>query len=956
MTPVRWQKVEELFQAAVAEPLETRAAFLQDRCDGDESLHREVEALLVSDQSADGELEEITSSVAADWANQDNHAALIGQTVARYHVLAAIGSGGMGEIYLAQDTKLDRKVALKFLPRRYTRDGDRLRRFEQEARAASALNHPNIVTIYETGDWDGAHFIAAEYVEGETLREQLDKGSLPVARVLEIGCQTAGALAAAHAAGIMHRDIKPANIMFRKDGYIKVVDFGLAKLATPSLQLDVTEPGRVMGTINYMSPEQAMGKPLDHRTDIFSLGVVLYELATGRRLFEGESEAAVYDSILHRNPPPMRDFAPAIPTELDQVVRRALEKEPARRYQSATDLRADLKRLAHGTEVTEAARIATRERGVARRARLWRFAAMAAVLVSIVAGALFLGRKFAPSAPDESARKSIAVLPFAGLSSDEGNSFFADGVHDQVLTDLGKIAELKVIGRTSILSYKAGEARNLREISQQLGARYILEGTVQRVAGKVRVNAQLSDAKADAQVWAETYDSDLADVFAIQSNIAKAIAKQLHAKISAAERSEIERKPTSDVPALELYTRGKSLIDLAGSTTENSRENLLTAVDVLNQALRRDDRFVLAYCELARAHDDLYVTGLDHSASRYAAAQAAIDAALRVAPASGDTHLAVAWHLYAKRDSDRAQQEVAAARAALPNDPRTLALSGYIHRRIDRWQESTAELEKAVDLDPRNPDLLQGLSANYHALHNYTAYVGVFERAIALTPNRIGLKTGRSSAELLWRADPQPLHRTIETILREEPQRADELVQIQILLGFYERDLNATARALAALGDGWWGNDHRKFSRAFGEGLLARLRGDEAAAQGQFATARMQQERVVQAQPDYAPAISMLGLIDAQLGRKDDALREGRRAVELLPVTKDSMTGRAMIENLAKIAGAVGESELALELVRDLVTQPAGLQYGHLKLDPLFDPLRSDPRFEEIVASIAPQT
>ena len=952
MTPAKWRTVEELFENALACPDEERATFLREHAGGDESIQREVEALLESHAGADGELEELVQGVAADWAGDGDSAGMAGQKLGRYEIVSPLASGGMGEVFLAQDTMLDRKVALKLLPRQFTRDRDRLRRFEQEARAASALNHPNIITIYEIGEVDGTRFIATEYVEGETLREVIAGPRRDISEILEIGCQAAGALAAAHGAGIVHRDVKPANIMLRADGFVKVLDFGLAKLTSTAPQLEVTDPGRVMGTINYMSPEQALGRPLDHRTDIFSLGVVLYELATGERLHDGRSEAAVYESILHKAPPPTGEFLAAAPVEFDDVIRHALAKDPAQRYQTAAEFRTDLKRLAEGTRITEAAAIAIRNRGVARRSRTVRRGALAALLVGVLAAAVLIGGRFAQ--PKETIRKSVAVLPFENRGSEQANAFLAEGVHDQVLTDLAKVAQLKVIGRTSVLQYKPGAPRNVREVAQQLGVAYVLEGSVQRAAGKVRVNARLSDANSDTQLWAESYERDAADVFTIQGEIAKAIAKQLEAKLSSAERAAIERKPTTDLTAFELYTRGRALLELAETTTELQDQSVFAAIDVLNQAVQRDPAFVAAYCDLAEAHNFLYWNGVDRSPARLASGRAAVDAALRLAPQSGDAHLALAAHLYATRELDRAQQQLTTARVTLPNNPRMFALSGYIHRRLGRWEESTRELEHAIEIDPRNANILQQLAANYHALHNYVAYVGTLERVIAIVPERTGPRLARAHAEVWWHANTEPLRSFIDDAIRQDPTRADEFVHNQIMIGFLDRDFARIERGLAALGDRWFGTDHAKFSRAFGEGMLARMMGDADAARVHFTAARAEQERVVQAQPNYAPATCVLALIDAALGRKEEALREGRRALELLPESKDSMAGPYMVWQFAIIASWVGENDLAIEQLRHILQQPAGPQYGHLKLDPMWDPLRSDPRFEEIVASLAP--
>ena len=481
-----------------------------------------------------------------------------------------------------------------------------------------------------------------------------------------------------------------------------------------------------------------------------------------------------------------------------------------------------------------------------------------------------------------------------------------------------------------------------------------MEGSVQRAANRVRVNAQLINAQTDAHLWAETYDRDLADVFAIQSEIARTIANQLRAKLSPTEKAEIDQKPTSDLAAFDLYTRGKALID--GSTnSENAKEDLLRGIDFLTQAIERDPAFLVAYCQLALGHDLLYLLGLDHTPGRLALGQTAVDAALRLAPDSGETHHAVAGHLYVRLEYDRAREELAVARRTLPNNARTFELSGYINRRQGRWAESTRDLEHALELDPSNESILQQLATTYEARRAYPAEAGVLERILALRPDDFDTRINRAQMEVFWRADTKPLHALIEARLKEDPAAAKKLAQIRLVLSLWERDLTGIEDALAALGDNTWGPNAVQFSRTFGEGLLARMNGDETAAHAAFTADRIAQERIVQAQPDYGPAISVLGRIDAGLGRKEDALREGRRGVELLPVAKDSINGPLMITNLAIIAAWTGEKDLALEQLRIVTQLPEGPSYGTLKLFPMWDPLRGDPRFQKIVADLAPK-
>ncbi len=954
MNSERWRQIETLFEAAVARAPQERAAFLEDSCNGDDSLRREVDQLLASDQADDDGFEDLAENVAAGWVRESAGPDLIGQSIGRYQITALLGSGGMGEVFQAQDTMLQRKVALKLLPRQFTQDPTRVRRFEQEARAASALNHPHIITIYEIGEAAGTRFIATELVEGQTLRELIDGPRLEIAEILKIGAQAASALAAAHEAGIVHRDIKPANLMWRRDGFIKVLDFGLAKLADHVSPNDLTEAGRVMGTINYMSPEQAMGEPLDPRTDIFSLGVVLYELATGRRLFDGPSEAAVYDAILHRSPPPVREFASVAPAEFDQVIRRALAKDPARRYQSALELRADLDRLAQGVGTTEAAKIATREKHAARRSKTLRWIGIAAASAVVIVGALFLDRSLRLPSPDIS-RRSLAVLPFQTLGDEPGNAHFADGVQDQVLTDLTHVADLKVISRTSVMQYQPGQPRALPEIGRQLHVAYLLEGTVQRAQGKVRVNVQLTQARTTAQIWSHSYERELPDMFAIQTEIAESIASALRATLLPAEKAAIERPPTVDTTAFDLYTRGKSLI-YAASTDEESAQNFPKGIALLEQAVARDPNFYVAYCTLARAHSVSMMFGFDNSPARLARARAAVAAAERLAPEAGDTHLAAATYFYAKLDHADALAELALAQKKLPHDPRVLELRGYVERRQNRWRESTRDFERASEFDPLNVDLLQQLASNYEALHRYADWAALSERIVALRPDQPGPRMSRARLELESRADTRPLRAEINRQRQQGPAAVQRVVSEWIRVAMFERDYASLADALATLGDGRYGTDWTHFSRRFGEGMLDRMSGNEAAARIAFAADRVAQERIVREQPNYGPAISMLGLIDAALGRKEEALREGRRAVELLPAAKDSIRGVFMVEQLAIIAAWVGEKDLAIEQLRLFSSlTPAGPPYGSLRLDPFWDSLRDDPRFQELLASVAPK-
>jgi len=556
----------------------------------------------------------------------------------------------------------------------------------------------------------------------------------------------------------------------------------------------------------------------------------------------------------------------------------------------------------------------------------------------------------------QASERSIAVLPFDNLSDDQASVYFALGIQDDILVNLSRIRDLKVISRTSVMQYKSGNARNLREIGKELGVAHLLEGSVQREAGKVRIHAQLIDARTDAHLWAQTYDRDLANVFAIQSEIAQAIAGQLQARLSPTEKAAIEQRPTSDLAAFDLYTRAKALRFTSNFSKAFEKNNLLQAVDLLNEAVKRDPAFFLAWCELSGTHDTLYSSGYDRTPARLSLGDAAVQTALRLRPDAGEAHLRLAHHLYETLlDYDGARAELAIAHRTLPNHPQTFQLAGNIDRHQGRWNESIRNLERAIELDPRNFNLLQNVAWTYHVLRRYREMVVLLDRALAITPKDRTALVNRGLAELDWRADVRPLRNTVAAILAEDPAAAAAFANTSMLIALCERDLDAAVRALEALPGSSFGPGILQMNRACTEGLIARVRGDAGAAHAAFSTARVQQEELIRSQPDNAPAIAVLGLIDAGLNRKEDALREGRRAMELMPVAQDSTSGAMMIQNFATICAWVGEKELALQQLETATRTPGMLSYGQLKLLPEWDPLRGDPRFEAIVASLAPK-
>jgi len=545
--------------------------------------------------------------------------------------------------------------------------------------------------------------------------------------------------------------------------------------------------------------------------------------------------------------------------------------------------------------------------------------------------------------------KSIAVLPFESLSADPNNTFFADAIQDEILTDLAKIADLKVISRTSVMQYKTGVKRNLREIADELGVAHIVEGSVQPAGNRVRVRAQLIDAKSDRHVWAERYDRPLDDVFAIQTDIAKAIADQLQAKLSPAEKAAIELAPTESLLAYDRYLRGK---ELSRMVTFDARvpENIQQSIRLLDQAVAHDPKFLLAYCELALAHAIFYFHGIDHSPTRIGLAEGALTKARQLGGNRGETHLAAAWIAYhCYRDYDRALAELEIARQQLPNNPAVYQLPGWIGRRRGAFHQALAQMERAAELDPRNSYLLLQTAQTYWLLRRFQDMVRFLDRALAVAPSDPSTRVARALVDLERDANTQPAYDTVQNIVAEDPGAMEAIADQWLYLALCRRDGSDAARAVASLSPEGIIPFNVRMPRSFCEGLAARAQNDTAAAEAAFTTARAEIEDALRKQPDYAEALCVLGLIDAALGRNEEAVREGRRAIELFSTSKDAMTRAELRRNLAIIYAWTGDKDLAFAELEELLRRFCPISYGQLRLHPWWDLLREDPRFDKVM-------
>jgi serine/threonine-protein kinase len=867
-----------------------------------------------------------------------------------------LGRGAMGTTYHATDTNLGSPVALKVIGTRYSADPRARERFRREAQAAAQLRHPNVATVFHFGETPaGQCFYAMELVEGETLETCVRRdGPLPVSATLGIAEQIVRALAAAEKHGLVHRDLKPSNIMVvasdgdAADGLtVKVIDFGLAKpVVAPQVASDESSL-RFSGTPGFASPEQlaAGSTSTDVRSDIYSLGATLWYILSGKSPFANRTLSELREEQFQRLPIEQLNAA-KVPRPLVMLLRSMLATDPANRPQSAKEL---LVRLRQCRETVETRPL--------RRRRL-QLAAFAFLIISGLGLTSYLwyrqhlwGRMSSPAviAPE----KSIAVLPFENLSSDREDAFFADGVQDDILTKLAKIRDLKVISRASVMQYRGKP--NMREIGAALAVSHVLQGSVRKSGTQLHLNAQLIDTRTDTHVWAEQYDCDLNGVFAAQSEIALKVADQLDAKMSTTEKLDMARPPTANLAAFELYTRGKNLL-LTTSFTTNAKASLLQAADLLNQAIANDSSFFQAYCQLSHTHDLLYFFGFDRTPARLASAESAIQAAFRLRPDSGEAHLARAENLYrGYLDYNGALAELELARQSLPNNPLVFELKGYVERRRGNQQEALQSLERAVDLDPRNFFILQQIAASYDMLRRYADEAALLDRALAVKPGDIDTKVQRAWMEFDWKADTRALHQLIDTIRATNSAELSRFADAWLTCALAERDAATARAALSASGENPLSDDVIQFNRPFLEGVIARMANDSDKALVAFTAARVAQEKIVQDQPDYAPSLCALGLIDAALGRKDDAVSEGRRAVALLSLEQDAVNGRRMICYLAMIAAWVGDKDLACEQLAVAIQPPAPVSYGQLKLFPFWDPLRGDQRFEKIVGALAPK-
>jgi eukaryotic-like serine/threonine-protein kinase len=829
-------------------------------------------------------------------------------------------------------------VAIKFLARHLVSSEAAKARFLREAQAASALDHPNIATVYDIGEEDGEIFIVMALYEGETLKQCLQKGRLTVGQALAILRQVTLGLEAAHRAGIVHRDIKPANILIGSSGTVKILDFGLAKLLYDSQADTMTQAGQAIGTVLYMSPEQLGGEAVDQRSDLWSLGVVAYEVLAGVSPFQSDSLAATTKRIVNDEPPSL-DAHPGVPAWLAQLISALLRKNPAERLQSATEVLRWLQdgNASYPTEVRTAPFAPTRRDKQVAQSR----AALVFAAGVLVATAAWWGLRNRIRSHGADADRSIAVLPFASLSVGEENAYFAQGFHDELLRQVARIGDLRVISRTSVQQYREG-ARNLREIAEALGVSSIVEGSVQRAGNRVRVEARLIDAHGDRQIWADRYDRDVSDAFAIQTAVAEEIAGALHTRLSAAQKAQFARRPTDSPEAYDLYLRALEYANRPG----HQPQNLTIAERLLRQAIAADPSFALARARLAFTRIETYwfVAGTPDSVAEEAKEES--EHALRLRPDLPEAHLAMgAYYYWGWRDYEAALPEFEIARRGLPAE--AINLIGAVRRRQGRFDEAIRDQQEAAQLDPRSPGQLLEVAISLLLTRRYEEADSAMDHALTIAPDFAGASMLKAVIHEAWKEESD----LARAVLRQTRGRLDPRGRVGQQDWFIMLLEHHPAEALPLL-DSAESDSIITPRGVYPKALLYagahEALGDAAQARQEYESARSALEAQLEKNPGRGPERMLLARAYAGLGRKEDALREARRAVEALPISKDAFFGSDLEIYRAAVEGRVGEADAAIEHIRQLLSVPCLLSPALLRIDPRWAPLWGDPRFKQL--------
>jgi TolB-like protein/Tfp pilus assembly protein PilF/predicted Ser/Thr protein kinase len=952
--PVSWQRLKNILADALEQTSrESRTAVLRASCADDTKLFRDAERLLTHDTTF---FEEFAQLVATGFRQDERDR--IGERIGAYEVLNELGRGGMGAVYLARraDGQFEKRVAIKIL-KRGTDTDEVLRRFRIEQQILANLEHPNITRLLDAGTTtDGLPYFVMEFVEGMPIMKFVQRESMDLRGRLQLFLKVCFAVDLAHRHQIIHRDIKPGNVLVNENREPKLLDFGIAKLLSVDPDDDeVTVATERRLTPTYAAPEQRAGRAATIASDVYSLGALLYELLTNKPPPGNSNGNSLENDPSRHLTEPLPSHVVTDPQtkyqlrgQLDQIVAKTIRRDPAQRYSSAAELSKDIERyldrVAPGSERSS--------RGTSWHR--WRIVAASLGAIVLATALLFsLRNKFAwpksaqTSSPHAAVAHSIAVLPFDNLSEEKENAYFADGIQGDILTNLSKVGDLKVIARASVMGYR-GKTTNIAEIGKALGVSTILEGNVRRAGNRVRVNVELINAENGQAIWAENYDRDLTDVFAIQSDLAKKIVSELRAKLSPAEKARIERKPTENGEAYLAFVQARNL-----QSAYEDLGKLKQSEQLYERAIELDPSYAVALSRYSQLQSWI-VHQFERTRARREKARTLAEHALQLEPDLPEAHMALGfWYSRADRNYDAALREFQIAQRGLPNEAEVYLGIGAIRRRQGIWAESTANFEKAVDLNPKDTWSLQNLAFNYQMLRNFAAANNIMDRALKVDPNGLGLWEVKARLAVDEKGDLSVAEEAL-TVMNALPASSDEQKieiaiarkKILLLLRKYRELLQGVEdvpdpvfeSTPGALGD-----------KYYGIGVARKALHDEAAAQAAFLKAKTIAEAQLKQSPGDARIHALSAKVLACLGEKGGALLEAQRATELLPESKDAFFGPEITASVAEVHAILGNNARAIEILEGLLSRPSWVAVEGLRVDPVWDPLRNDPHFQALL-------
>jgi serine/threonine protein kinase/Tfp pilus assembly protein PilF len=892
---------------------------------------------------------------------------MIGQTVSHYKILEKLGEGGMGVVYKAQDTKLDRFVALKFLPAHVSQLEQEQSRFRQEAKSASALNHPNVCTIYGIDEYNGQQFIEMELVDGITLRDKVvasdgaKASSLTIKQVVEYGIQIGEALHEAHSKGIVHRDIKSENIMVNSKNQIKVMDFGLAKLKG---SLKLTKTSSTVGTLAYMSPEQIQGVEADIRSDIFSFGVVLFEMTTGKTPFHGEHEAAMMYSIVNERPEEASKYREDVPAELLHILKKSLEKDPEDRYQSMSEIIVDLRRLKkESTRVVRTQEFQRPEQSrsnisapvpLASRNKLLskKYLTRIGIVIALIIAVFFLKDSIVSNRAAKNDKKIIVVIPFENLGPTD-KDYFVDGMTDEVTSRLSGLSGLGVIARSSATQYKK-TAKSFKQIGEELGVNYILQGTVrwEDLDGEthVRVNPTLIKVEDGTQAWSQSMESVLSSAFKLQSDIASRVAGAMDVALAKTEKKSLETSLTENSDAYDYYLQA-----IEYSERSIAKSDFEIAAQLFDRAVRIDPSFAAAYAKLSYVHSNLYWFFYDHTESRINKSRSAAEKAVELSPKLSEAHEAMGWYFYhAKLNYKSALEEFSLALKFRPSNSNVHYGIAAVMRRQGDMRGSVESFKKAIAGNPRSSDLIRQLGETLTLQREYEEADLNYNKTIELSPDVTSSYWEKTKNILLWKGDISEARRVVEECHRLAKDDGTEYFynvmsfDIEILDGNFQGAKVVLDREKV---EEVLNNQFQYAPSSLLRAHLETVRGNETMAKKYYDNARVFLERKQKSNPDDERVCSALGIAYAGLGLREEALRTGMRGVELLPIEKEAWRGSFRLLDLAKIYAMTGDQEKAIDTLERLLSIPSEVSGVFLKIDPSWNSLRKNKRFQKLVDS-----